>query len=279
MKNYKKLLIVLPMLPMLMANAPAPKAYPKSYTDFEMSIVKEEVNAENSSLYDYTFHFKNTGVGYISSFYASSEECSNFGFYFGGLGFSPVFYDCVLVPGQEYESVRTAEEKVKDFSKIKCTAEAFFDFDDDVTYEGDLSVKKAQYGKNGYQVNVSINGGDTQKYNYGLILKVEYDSKDYYLEVDEFDDFCFDTTNDFDASKLSKVEVVKVTRSVTYGYRGGGNVIGGIIGGYLLTIVIILLVAFILLAVIIFCAVFFSIMARRKKERASQENASLNNDK
>jgi hypothetical protein len=50
MNNYKKILIVLPMLPMLMANAPAPKTHPNTnYTDFEMSIVKEEVNAEEAT--------------------------------------------------------------------------------------------------------------------------------------------------------------------------------------------------------------------------------------
>ena len=285
MNNYKKLLIVLPMLPMLMANAPAPKAYPKAYTDFEMSIVKEEPNVEDSSLYDYTFHFKNNGVGYISSFYTSSEECSNFGFYFGSLGFSQFFYNCVLIPGQEYESVRTVEEKVNDYSKIKCTCEAYFDFADDVDVSGDLSIKKTNSGKNGYLVDIELSGGDTSKYNYGVILKATYDGDDYYLEVDEFEDFRFDTTDDFDKSKLSKLEVVKVTRDIKYGYKGGNGNNGYsavLFGTLVMPFIIIIGAVAAIIIVAILSVVLISANRRKKKAQAASVNSesdSLNNDK
>ena len=65
MNKHKKLVFFLPILPMLMANAPAPRAYPKEYKDFEVSIVKEESYSSTAYPYAYTYHIKNTGVGYI----------------------------------------------------------------------------------------------------------------------------------------------------------------------------------------------------------------------
>ena len=262
MKTNKKLLMLLPMLPMLMANAPAPKAYPQAYTDFEASI--EYVDY----LYDYSFHYKNTGVGYISSFFASSEECSNFGFYFGGLGFCPFTYNGVLIPGQEWESVRTAEEKVNDYSKIKYTAEAYFDFADDVQVTGDLSIHKSNNGKDGYTVNAELSGGDHTHYNYGLILKLTYDGSEYYIEVDEFEDFRFDTV-DFDENKLTNIEVVEVTRSVTYGYRGNNNNgMGKVFMSMLLMPLIIILGVIALIVIVVIVSVIVASSKKRKKQSA-----------
>ena len=276
MNNYKKILIVLPMLPMLMANAPAPKAYPQNYTDFEMSIVKEEVNAEDSTLYDYTFSFKNTGIGYISSFYATSEECSNFGYYFGGLGFSQFSYNGVLIPNQEHESIRTKVEKVNNYSSIKCTAEAYTDFADDVTVSGDLSLNKSNSGKNGYTVNAELSGGDRTKYDYGLILKLTYDSNDFYIEVDEFEDFRFDNLDEFDVSKVSKVEVVEVTRSITYGYHNNSNVGNAFLASFFMPFIIVLgsIVAIIFITII--CVVLVS--AKKRKVKAEDELTNSESD-
>ena len=268
--------MLLPMLPMLMANASAPKAYPQSYTDFEASIVNEE------NLYDYTFHFKNTGVGYISSFYASSDEYSNFGFYFGGYGFCPISSNGVLIPGQEWESVRTLEEKVNDYSKVHYTAEAYFDFADDVEVLGDLSISESNYGKNGYEVNAELSGGDRNHYNYGLILKLTYDDNEYYVEVDEFEDFRFDTSDDFEKSKLTNIEVVEVTRSVTYGYKdNNGNFGKAFLTIFFMPFIIILAAIALIVVTVIICVVATSAKKRKKKQGASpnSENDSLNNDK
>ena len=285
MKKHSKLILLLPILPMLMANAPAPKPQPNTnYTDFEMSIVKEEVNAEDPTLYDYTFSFKNTGIGYISSFFATSEECSNFGFYFGGLGFVPFTYNSLLIPGQEWESVRTVEEKVNDYSKIHCTCEAYVDFADDVDVLGDLSISKNRnYGKNGYKVNAELNGGDPNKYNYGLILKLTYDGADYYIETHQFENFSFDASDDFDKSKVTNVEAVEVIRDVKYGYKGdnGGNAYAAVLLGTLVVPFVIILGAICAIIIVtIICVVCVSAKRRKKQSaEANQENGSLNNDK
>ncbi len=277
MNNYKKVLIVLPMLPMLMANAPAPKAYPQNYTDFEMSIVKEEVNAEDSTLYDYTFSFKNTGIGYISSFYATSEECSNFGYYFGGLGFSQFSYNGVFIPNQEQESIRTKVEKVNNYSSIKCTAEAYTDFADDVTVSGDLSLNKSNSGKNGYTVKAELSGGNRAKYNYGLILKLTYDSNDFYIEVDEFEDFRFDNVDEFDVSKVSKVEVVEVTRSITYGYHNNySNVGNAFLASFFMPFIIVLGSIAAIIFITIICVVLVS--AKKRKVKAEDELTNSESD-
>ena len=275
MKTNKKLLMLLPMLPMLMANAPAPRAYPKTYTDFEASI--EYIDY----LYDYSFHYKNTGVGYISSFFASSDECSNFGFYFGGYGFCPISSNGVLIPGQEWESVRTLEEKVNDESKIHYTAEAYFDFADDVSVSGDLSIHESNNGKNGYEVNAELSGGDRSHYNYGLILKLTYDGNDYYIEVDQFDNFEFDTSDDFEKSKLTNIEVVEVTRSVTYGYRGNNNNgMGKVFMSMLLMPLIIILGVIALIVIVVIVSVIVASSKKRKKQSAlaNPENDSSQSD-
>ena len=271
------------MLPMLMANAPAPKVHPKTdYTDFEMSIVKEEVNDEDPTLYDYTFSFKNTGIGYISSFYATSEEPSNFGYYFGGLGFSQFSYNGVFIPNQELESIRTKVEKINNYSSIKYTAKAYTDFADDVTVSGDLSLTKSDSGKNGYIVNVELSGGDRAKYNYGLILKLTYDSNDYYIEVDQFEDFRFDNVDQFDVNKVSKVEVAKVVRSVTYGYRDNSNVGNAFLTSFFMPFIIILGSIAAIIVVAIICVVLVSAKKRKVKaegELANSESDSSQSDK
>lgn len=265
MKN-KRLLMFLPLLPMLMANAPAPKAYPKNYTDFEMSVVKEEANAEYPTLYDYTFNLKNTGVGYISTFYATSEECSNFSYYFGSLGFS-FSYNCVLAPNQQREVVAAEAEKINDYSKIKFTADAYFDFADDVTVSGDLSLSVYSSGKNAYKVNAELSGGDRAKYNYGLILKLTYEGDDYYLEVDQFDDFSFDNKDEFDVNKVTNIEVVEVTRSITYGYHENNNTIGNVFMSMLLMPLIIILGLIALIVVVTIVSVIL-VSAKKRKNKA-----------
>ena len=263
---------------MLMANAPAPKAYPKNYTDFEMSVVKEEVNAEYPTLYDYTFNLKNTGVGYISTFYATSEECSNFSYYFGSLGFS-FSYNCVLAPNQQREVVAAEAEKINDYSKIRFTADAYFDFADDVTVSGDLSLSRSSSGKNTYKVNAELSGGDRTKYNYGLILKLTYDGDDYYLEVDQFEDFSFDNKDEFDVNKVTNIEVVEVTRSITYGYRENNNMGNVFISALLMPLFIILGLIALVVVVTIVCVVIVSAKKRKKQSGlANQESDSSQSD-
>ena len=273
----------LPLLPMLMANAPAPEVRAQSYNDFEARIVKEEVSADDPSLYDYTFFFKNTGVGYISNFYIEEEtDSSSFGDFFGGYGFDSIFPDAVIVPNGELESVRTSHVKIKDTSTFFSECHAYFDFADDVIVEGDLSVKKSDSGKNGYQVNVTLSGGNEGKYDFGLILKLIYDNNEHYVAVDKFRNFTFDTADDFEINKLTKVEAVKVTRSTTYGYGSNNNIGSAFMTILFMPFVVIFCTLFLILGVTVFCVVFFSILARRKKEKkaalANQENDSSRSD-
>ena len=284
MNKHSKLIFLLPILPMLMANAPAPMVYPDSYTDFEVSIVKEEQNAEDPTLYDYTFSFKNTGVGYITSFYVSDDRGgSTFGIYFGNFGFSSISSNGVVIPNQTLESKREKLDKIPDISKITCQAEAYVDFADDVDVLGDLSISKNRnYGKNGYKVNAELNGGDLNKYNFGLILKLTYDGADHYIEVHQFDNFSFDASDDFDKSKVTNVEVVKVIRDVKYGYKenNGGNAYAAVLlGTFVVPFLIILGAICAIIIVTIICVVCVSAKRRKKQSAvANQQNDSLNND-
>lgn len=124
---------------------------------------------------------------------------------------------------------------------------------------GSYAITSGGYVENTYRVDVTLSYGNTDKYNYGLILKLIYDSKEYFIKVSSFDGFRFETYEPFDVNKLTNIEKVVVTRSVKYGY--------GVMNT--LTVIAIVLVVgfFLLVSGGIFCAIFFPIMKRRKRAR------------
>ena len=250
---------------MLMANAPAPRAYPKEYNDLEVSIVNEEVVVNEYTSYNYTYHIKNTGVGYISHVSISNTKRDKDGYYtfyafLDNESFNPIFRDCVIAPHAEIDVINSLYNKINDITDIKWTAQAFYDFDNDVTVSGSLNVAKEPRW-NGYVVDMALNNKNDAKYEYGTILKLTYDSNEFYVHVNEFDGFVFATSDDFDLNKLTKVEVVEVTRSVRYGY-GCNNAMNVI-----KAVVITLFICFLLLASGgIFCAIYFPLKKRKKKQ-------------
>ena len=263
------------MLPMLMANAPAPRAYPKEYKDFEVSIVKEESNSSTDYPYAYTYHIKNTGVGYIDSVSITNTHKDKDGYYIHyaylqNENFNPVFVNAVIEPQAEINVSSPRNKKIDDITDIKWTGQAYFDFADDVLVSGTLAVSKDR-GKNAYAVDMSLSGGNKDKYEYGAILKLIYDGNEHFVQVNKFDDFTIVTSEELDLTKLTEVKVMEVTRSIVYGYGCSSNA-----WNTLKVVAIALFICFLFVVSCgIFCAIFFPIMRKKKRERREKKNEQL----
>ena len=264
---------------MLMANAPAPTAHPKNYSDFEVSIINEEkvVTVEVATIYttyNYTYHIKNKGVGYISSVSVFSKTTdsngyrTNYAFIYEET-IDPLFPDVVIPANSEIDVACSRGEKIGDLTDFDYSGHAYFDFADDVTVSGTYTISKCQ-NWSGYSVDMELSGGDTDKYDYGAILKLTYDGNEHYVHVDQYQQFSFSVKEGFEKSKLTKVEVLKVTRSVSYSYgcRNAWNT--------LKIAAIVLFICFLFVASCgIFCAILFPIMKKKKRERREKQNEQL----
>ena len=272
--NLKKYLLFLPVLPMLMGNAPAPTAHPKNYTDFEVSIINEEEVVTAYTTYNYTYHIKNKGVGYISSVSVFSKTKDSNGYrtnyaFIHEETIDPLFPEVVIPANSEIDITCSRSERIKDLTDFDYSGHAYFDFADDVTVSGTYTISKCQ-NWSGYSVDMELSGGDTNKYDYGAILKLTYDGNEHYVHVDQYQQFSFSVKEGFEKSKLTKVEVMKVTRSVSYSYgcRNAWNAIQ--------IFAIVIFVCFIFLVSCgIFCAIFFPIMKKKKRERREKKNEQL----
>lgn len=267
-KKYSKLLILLPICPLLMANSPAPAVYPDDYKDYQITYVKEEKIADDK--YNYVFNFKNTGDGYINYIYLNGEEIVNGEEMYYGLSLydyeiaSP-FADGLLPPGFNGEVTLESTYQVPNPSKLKHNCQAYTEFYNDATIEGtkELSLNQDRYynaQSDIYYYNFDIKLSDTEDgYYYGVILKLNYDGEICYVKTDQFHSYQIVTNELLDLSKIS-VEDIKVIRTVEYN-NGFGQFIS--------IVVIVFVVGLLLLfAAGIFAAIFFPLMAARRRRRA-----------
>ena len=193
--------------------------------------------------------------------------------------FNGVFYDSLLIPHQEATvlgSSRLSEPSIDNYKEVRYTASAYIDFADDVTVTGDYELTKVSYASSTYKVNISLEGTKKNDFYYGVIFRITYDGEDHYVHSDEMQGFDIRVNDHFDYTKLTNIEVVKVTKTKAY-HSHVGEVLTGI--------AIVFIVCFILMISMgIFSAIFFPIMKKKRRARraaalrAKQENASLNND-
>ena len=270
--NLKKLVILLPVLPMLMANAPAPTPRPSEYEDYTISVSDVQKHSEDVIYYRYSYDVKNTGEGYISdiSVNFTSNDGTYHNDYLQNESFDAVFYDSLIIPHQEITALgryRLSEPSVDNYKKISYSAYAYSNFADDVTITGNYALEKASYGSNTYKVNISLEGTKKNDFYYGVIFKITYDGKERYVHSDEMQGFDIKVTNDFDYTKLTNIEVVKVTKTDAY-HSHVGEVLTGI--------AIVFFVCFILMISMgIFSAIFFPIMKKKRRARREKKNEQL----
>lgn len=272
--NYKKLALLLPLLPLLMANSPARSSYYSEYEDFEASYVREDV-IDN---YRYqVFHLNNKGQGYISSFTVLGAEDYDFSLYFHDYNFHPIFQNTVIAPGQEIDLSGLAYTPLAtiDGSKLKYACNAYTSLNQSLTVTGDKSVSLIQKRETYcyYQLNVGIDGASSEN-KYGIIVNAAYEGQEFYLKVDSYEKYRFYTSESIDLSKLEIKDVAAVVdQSYQIDYNGFSPVID-----FLVRLLIIFSLVVLIVGGLIFLLIFLPKIVRKSNER-KRANANREQNK
>ena len=256
-KNYKRLIPLLFALPALMANAPVPQVFDKDYKDYELTYVS---HVQNGDKYDYTYHLKNTGDGYINYVHLEYETRSEYYIlsYYTESEHSVVFKDTVFEPGFDQDIVMTAYKEIPDVKKLKKEVKGYAQFDESIVISGTKEVTKDKsYSGNYYKVDLYLEYSDTN-WNYGAILKVNYDENIYYVKVDARDGYHIEANEEIDLTKLTILDVTAI-KSRPYMY--------GVLDGFAIVAIVFIVCFFILIGGGIFAAIFIPTMVRRKRRR------------
>ena len=264
-KNYLKILPLILTFPTLMANAPAPQVFRKEYKDYQLTYVSY---VQNGEYFDYTYHLKNTGKGYISYLrleYETRETYYGVSYYAESRN---IFRDSVIEPGFDQDIVMTSWKEIPDVKRLKAECEGFALFDESVAITGTKAISLYNYSVDGdyasYKIDLGLEYNDSN-YNYGAILKLNYNDSIYYVKVDERGGYIIETTEKLDLEKLTLLDVT-VVKSRPYMY--------GVMDGFLIVAIVFLVCFGIVVSAGIFCAIFFPAMKRRKRARrlAAEQN-------
>ena len=257
-KNYKRLLPLLIIFPALMANAPVPQVFDKEYKDYELTYVGHEQNGEK---FDYTYRLKNTGEGYIN--YVRLEYETKDTFY--GLSYYSeyervgVFRNIVLEPGFDRNIVMSRTDEIPNIKKLKPEVKGYALFDTDVAITGTKAVTLGNHYDDEYYytIDLELEYSDSN-WNYGAVLKLNYDENIYYVKVDERGGYRLETNAELDLTKLSILDVT-VIKSRPYMY--------GIVDAFTIIAIVFIACFAVLISGGIFAAIFIPTMVRRKRRR------------
>ena len=268
-KHTRNLLIIIPLLPLLMGNSPAPQR--EEYDAFEISYKSEETH------YGYNFyHFdlKNIGDGYVdyinisnatndSYFYASSESDL----------ICPPFDNVYFEPGFNKEVVIVTKSKIPESKSVKASAYSYFERAENVTYNGSkhiaYSVARSVVKDNYFVYNIQANydGEIDGAYNYCAAAYFTYKGESVCVKLNNIDELSFTTNEQLDIDDLVLNDLVMLKSSEYYHYYDYG--FNG--GDALRAVTIFLVVFFAILGFGIFSAIFFPAMARRRRRKALLE--------
>lgn len=266
-KQHKKLLLILPLLPLMMANSPA-RSYVEqpNYDDFEIELVSKEATGRSyyGGEYHYTFHLKNTGEGYIYNLVYSDNA---FEYDYWAIPYmaelDTIFDNVVLAPHHEYTF--SFYDRDIYFENYKISSFAYTDFLSDEEIGGPKTtsiIHESSYSTDIY-AEYKILNENQYKYFYMAIITVNYDGVDYSVPTggryyyDDREGFVISSKGCLDYSKL----VIPENNCVIVRQLQGGYVeptfnvtamliaLGVGVGG-----------------AAIFCAIYFPIKARKKKE-------------
>ena len=267
-QNNQKLLMLLPILPLMMANSPV-KAPRYNYTDFNVTLVSEEL-IENTynEMYKYTYRATNTGDGYIYEIARGQNEYYNYAIFYSGIE-GCLFTNQVIGPG------RTVEFYTQDYKlyneNVVYAANAYTNFSDSVDLTGSFKIRLEDepmyYYENptyGYFVDMRVLNLNENKYYYTFILNLKYKGENYSNVVYNFWDrnnnqgFYFSAREKLDLEELTLQDTpLTISQEIYPGYKDPSlNVmamlisLGTVIGG-----------------AAIFCGIYFPIKARKKEEK------------
>lgn len=270
-KHTRKLLILLPFLPLLMANSPAPQR--ETYRDIEVTYLSVE------TLHSYNFyHFniKNTGDGYVyylnldnkygdKSFYANVESNEIF----------PPFDNVIIEPGFDKEVVVATKDEIPESKEVQASAYEFYVAAEDITFYGSkeitYSVKDSYSGGNVhvYNIDAQYNGTLSEDYDYNVAIKLTYNGVSCVVRSGNVEKLSFTTSESLDLTKLTIDDITMLRNSEKYQYRDYYYGVG--CKDFLNAFLIFFLVISIITGFGIFSAIFFPAMARRRRRRALLE--------
>ena len=274
--NYKKLLTLLPILPLMMANSPA-KRYEPTYFDFDMAFVERVNNFdEGTNYFDYTYNINNKGDGYIYEIdfknpnYPSSTYYDSL-YYTGESHKGELFENTIIAPHHAYTMTFTRYYSfLGDGENLEFGAFAYTDFEEDPIIQGDKSITliyapTSPYESSYYQyfVDCTVKGLNSNKYYYNIILNLVYDNVDYSVVIygyylNDHEGFCFTTKEQLDLTKLSFQETpITVARRIYDGY---------IEPGFNVTALLITL-GIAVVSTGIFLAIYLPMKAKKKNEK------------
>lgn len=248
-KNFKKALMILPVLPMLMGVSLS-EVYARSYKDYVLTYQREDY--VDSDAY-YTFKLKNTGKGYISYVYIDdityrSKASDYYGDLFEGVCFSLDFEGDIC-----FRSSNAINEPLK----IKSEAYAYTDFDEEATISGTKNVTFANRIEKYYiyDIDLTIENIKNTNNNYGVIIELTYEDTNYCVMINNRPKMQLSTTSELDLSKLviNKAVVVQSTSLED--------------PALMVVVICAIVILYIFVPAVIFCAIFFPIRARRRRRR------------
>ena len=266
-QNYKKLLMMLPILPLMMANSPAPQRV-FNYDDFKMTFVSEEIIDSNYQTCKYTYQVDNYGDGYIYDI-TRLKTLSSYYYtvYYAGADDDLFYFNQIIAPHSEFTF--SYEDGQFDYTSpnVEYAANAYTEFSEDAIISGSFDISltyEPMYSYDHYYsyfIDLQIKGLNQEKYYYNVILNLKYDDVNYSLLIyetyDEYkkDGYTFSSKEKLDLTKLTLQDnPIVVAQEMYAGYKEPTmNVtamliaLGIVIGG-----------------VIIFCGIYFPIKSRKK---------------
>ena len=267
-KNRLKLLPIFLTFPFLMGNAPIPQVFTDNYTKFDLTFISEEKTAEEK--YKQHFTLNNKGDGYISRVYLDDNyDVDFYGSYIYEYQPHAPFTETLFEPGFNGEIVLSSFSKMPDVKKIKRKAEGYTNFVKDLKFDGTKEITLEHEPSSSdtslyqYTIDLAINLPDTH-YNYGVILKLEYEGDTCYIAVSKGLGYRFETSEKLDLEKVNVADIIGIKSEpyLTHQFGCSGDLSGA------LTVALIIFIVFALfMSFGIFAAIFFPAMARRRRKR------------
>ena len=271
-KHTRNLLIIIPLLPLLMANSPAPRR--ESYKDFEVTYLSVE------TLHNYNFYhlnIKNVGEGYVTTYLSLTNKVGEKSFYADVERNEIVapFENVLIEPGFDKEVIVATKNEIPESKEVEATAYQYSVVAEDITFSGSKEVQYSLMSSNPstnyyvYKVDAQYDGTLLESYNYTAAIKITYNGVSCVVESDEIEQLSFRTNESLDLTKLTVDEVIMIRSYDKYEYRD--YYYGNGCKNFLNTVLLFLLISSIILGFGIFSAIFFPAMARRRRRKALLE--------
>ena len=262
--KIKKLALLLPLLPLLMANSPARGTYSRVYEDFEATYVEEQI--EDNHRY-YLFHINNTGKGFIDAFYVSGQGDYEFSASVYDNNIFQPFESAFIAPNQQVDLKVKANTSLVtiDDNLLNYHAYAYSTYQKDPAVSGTKAVELIKEYDSYCYYKIDVQADDLKQGDYVyLVVKATYDNQEFYFRVSSSERYRFYTSELLDLDKLEiKGVVASISSSASGDDYSGLAALGEFFGRFLLIFVVI---AFIV-GNILFLTIFLPKIIRKSKQR------------